>query len=166
MKHESFIAFGSNLGDKEMAISSALEYINRSPYMEILATSSIYSSEPWGFTSENDFYNGVCLIQTMLSPDGLLEALQRTEKQVGRASKTFEEYTDRLIDLDILSYDRLVINTSKLTIPHPQMHVRNFVLQPLAEIAPNWVHPLYLVSSESLRDRSTDTGSVHKKNAL
>lgn len=166
MIHTSYISFGSNLGDREGYILSALQRINNLPKTEIILTSNLYSSTPWGFSSENEFLNGVFLIETAMGVGSLLSVLQRIEGELGREAKTVHGYSDRVIDLDILSYDHLVLSLPSLTIPHPLLHVRNFVLEPLAEIAPEWVHPLYLETPKTLLSRSPDKSQVHKKNAL
>ena len=166
MIHESYISFGSNLGDREGSIFSALQRVKDLPKTKIILTSHLYSSSPWGFDSKNEFLNGVFLIKTEMGVGSLLSSLQRVERELGREAKSVYGYSDRVIDLDILSYDNLVMSLPSLTIPHPLLHVRNFVLEPLAEIAPEWVHPLYLESPKTLLSRSPDTSQVHKKNAL
>ena len=154
MKHTAYISYGSNLGDKKVVIQKALDLINGLSAVSITAYSSFYSSDAWGFSSEKSFINGVIKVSTGLSAFSLLEALQRIE------------YADRLIDLDILGYDNLVLTAPALTIPHEWMHVRNFVLEPLAEIAPEWTHPLYLMSAKNLLAKSKDKSEVRKVDAL
>ena len=166
MKHTAYISYGSNLGDKKVIIHKTFGLINSLSAVSITAYSSFYSSDSWGFSSENSFINGVIEISTELSVFSLLEALQRIEKSIGRNEKTTTEYADRLIDLDIIGYDNLVLNTPALTIPHEWMHVRNFVLEPLAEIAPEWTHPLYLMSAKNLLAQSKDKSEVRKIDAL
>lgn len=166
MIHQSYISFGSNLGEKKQYIKSAINSISTLPSTTIVGISSLFSSSSWGFESTHEFLNGVLHISTELGIERLLRELQGIERQAGRIIKTSSTYTDRVIDLDILSYDSLVINLPDLTIPHPHISVRNFVLEPLAEIAPEWTHPLYLVSSEILLARSSDKIQVYKKDAL
>ena len=166
MKHTAYISYGSNLGDKKVVIQKALDLINGLSAVSITAYSSFYSSDAWGFSSEKSFINGVIKVSTGLSAFSLLEALQRIEKSIGRKEKTTKEYADRLIDLDILGYDNLVLTTPALTIPHEWMHVRNFVLEPLAEIAPEWTHPLYLMYAKNLLAKSKDKSEVRKVDAL
>lgn len=166
MKHAAYISYGSNLGDKKVNIQKTLDLINEHPSIAIAEYSNLYTSDAWGFSSENSFINGVIKIATELSVFSLLEALQRIEKTSGKSKKSTPGYTDRLIDLDILSYDRLVLTTPELTIPHEWMHVRNFVLEPLAEIAPEWTHPLYLMSAKNLLANSPDKSEVKKLDAL
>ncbi len=161
-----YISYGTNLGDKKAIIQQAFDSINNLPSTDITEYSSFYSSDAWGYSSENSFINGVIKISTDLAVFPLLVALQRIEKSIGRNEKSTTEYADRLIDLDILSYDSLVISTPALTIPHEWMHVRNFVLEPLAEIAPEWTHPLYLMSAKNLLANSKDKSEVRKVDAL
>ncbi|MFK7755875.1 MAG: 2-amino-4-hydroxy-6-hydroxymethyldihydropteridine diphosphokinase [Flavobacteriales bacterium] len=153
MTHLVHIAFGSNMGDRRGYISEALAAITDLSNTELISTSSLYSSKPWGYESEHLFINGVCSVRASKSAIGLLSALQRIEKSIGRTAKTTDGYSDRVIDLDLVSYGRLVLNTPKLTVPHGLAHVRNFVLEPMAEISPEWVHPLYLETAETLLAR-------------
>jgi len=157
MPHLVHIAYGSNIGQKRDFIINALTAIDELNNTQILTRSSLYTSKPWGYSSENEFYNGVCCVSTELSAVGLLLALQRIEQNLGRTSKTSTDYQDRIIDLDIISYGNLALTTKELTIPHPLAHVRNFVLEPMAEISPNWVHPLYLETAESLLTRLNES---------
>jgi len=166
VKHTAYISYGSNLGKKKSVIQKALGLINSLSGVSITAYSNFYSSDAWGFSSENSFLNGVIEISTELSAFSLLKELQGIEQSLGRNEKTTQEYVDRFIDLDVLSYDLLVLNTPELTIPHEWMHVRNFVLEPLAEIAPEWTHPLYLTSAKYLLANSPDKSEVKKLDAL
>ncbi len=129
----SYLGLGTNLGDKEANIENALRLISEQ-VGEVLRRSSNYVSEPWGFQSENTFLNIVIAIETPLEPFELLHKLQQIEKQLGRTQKTLDEYKDRIIDIDILLYENVRINTPTLTIPHPLMHERDFVQIPLAEV--------------------------------
>jgi 2-amino-4-hydroxy-6-hydroxymethyldihydropteridine diphosphokinase len=125
---------GTNLGEKETNILNALEEIKRR-IGEITSLSSFYASEPVGFESENLFLNAVCCVQTQLSPYEVLSATQDIERNLGRTQKSINrEYHDRTMDIDILLYDNLCINTPELTIPHPLMKDRDFVMTPLKEI--------------------------------
>jgi len=155
------ISLGSNLKNPQENVLKAMDIISELKELEIVLSSRLYASAPWGFDSQNEFVNACCVIKTSLSPDGLLRALQCIEKQLGRTSKTEEGYTDRLIDLDIVFYNHLVMSSETLQIPHGLMHVRNFVLEPLAEIAPDWVHPVYLKTVMELLTQSKDPNQVH-----
>ena len=110
---------------------------------DILALSDIYETEPWGFESENTFLNAALALRSLLSPLELLDATRLIEIEMGRVEKSNGTYQDRIIDIDILMYDDIVMQTLQLTIPHPLMHKRSFVMEPLAEIAPDVVHPVF-----------------------
>lgn len=109
---------------------------------DVLALSGFYETEPWGFASENLFLNAAVKLRTALSPSGLLLATQEIEREMGRTEKSNGSYHDRIIDIDILLYDDCIWDSPELVLPHPLMHQRKFVMQPLAEIAPLVVHPI------------------------
>lgn len=136
------MGLGSNLGDRRKNMKDALARI--SDRVGVLrAVSGFYETQPWGFDSHELFLNVAVEVGTRLSPAELLEATQAIERDSGRQDKTINgEYRDRTMDIDILLYDDQVIHTPSLTIPHPLMHQRAFVLQPLAEIAPHAIHPV------------------------
>lgn len=127
------IALGTNLGDKELNLKSAISQIN-SNVGEVLKVSSIFKNSAVGFESENEFYNACLICTTELSPELVLEKLQEIEKILGR-KKTKESYEDRVIDLDIIFYEDLVIKSKNLEIPHPSYSQRNFVLFPMLELS-------------------------------
>lgn len=135
------MSLGSNLGDKKENLMRTIEKLS-SALGTPAAVSSIIETEPWGFTSANSFFNCVAAFDTALSPTEILYITQETEREMGRTSKSVNgEYKDRIIDIDILLYGDETINTENLTIPHPLMHKRQFVLEPLAQIAPRHLHP-------------------------
>lgn len=137
-----YFSLGTNLGNKEQNLCQAMEKINER-IGEILSLSAFYSTEPWGFQSENSFLNAVCCVQTQLSPHKILATTQTIEQELGRTTKSVNGiYADRIIDIDLLFYDNRIINEPKLTLPHPLMTQRIFVMGPLAEIAPDLVHPV------------------------
>ena len=139
---EVYLGLGTNLGDKEANLDMAMEEI-RKRVGEILSLSAYYITEPWGFDSKNAFLNAVCKISTSLSPLDVLLTTQSIEKDLGRMKKSVNgQYSDRPIDIDILLYDDIVLDSPNLTIPHPLMHQRTFVMEPLSEIAPELVHPV------------------------
>ncbi len=107
----------------------------------IVAQSAFYATDPWGFKSDNRFLNACLAVETSLTPRQLLRATQRIERAMGRTKKSCGTYHDRIIDIDILLYDDSIVNQPDLKIPHPLMHQRLFVLQPLAEIAQNVIVP-------------------------
>ncbi|MBR6648081.1 MAG: 2-amino-4-hydroxy-6-hydroxymethyldihydropteridine diphosphokinase [Bacteroidaceae bacterium] len=143
MKKETlYLSLGTNLGDKKQNILCAIEALSRI-FGSPLVVAPIIETEPWGFQSANTFLNTVVAYDTDLSPEEILTATQQVESTLGRTSKSIDgKYSDRPIDIDILLYGNAVIATDELTIPHPLMHKRQFVLQPFAAIAPQVVHPL------------------------
>src|SRR5665647_481056 len=144
-----YLGLGTNLGNKEKNLESAINAISLEVGIVILQ-STLYASNPWGFDSENKFLNAVILVQTQLSPTELLAKTQDLERKLGRTAKTVVEFTDRIIDIDILLYDNQIVDKPQLKIPHQLMHLRDFVLIPLAEIAP-------AVSYTHLRAHETDS---------
>jgi 2-amino-4-hydroxy-6-hydroxymethyldihydropteridine diphosphokinase len=131
--YDVFIGIGSNLGNREDNCNDAIRRLGRSG-IEIIARSSMYETEPWGVTDQPKFINMVIRIGTTLEPSELLAALKEIERKMGRVDTG--KWGPRVIDLDILLYGDLVIDEPDLTIPHPHMFERDFVLKPLSEIAP------------------------------
>ena len=135
--HQVYLGLGTNLGNKEANLKAALEEI-RKRVGEVTSLSAFHASEPWGFKSENTFLNAVCCVHTDFSPQEVLHITQEIERELGRIKKSIGGvYSDRVIDIDILLYDDLRMHTSELTIPHPLMWERDFVMIPLHEIAPH-----------------------------
>jgi len=162
------LSIGTNIGDRERNIENAVKALGK--IGKVGAVSPIYTSEPWGFESENGFYNIALILESDLSPLDLLRETQRIEKELGRTAKTTTEYADRVIDIDIIDYDNQIIKISQqstvnslLTLPHPLMHLRNFVLYPLADIAPEWVHPILKLTVQELKEKSEDKSIPYKK---
>ena len=133
-----YLGLGTNLGDRKQNISKAIEAISLK--MSISKQSSLYETTAWGYTDQPNFLNQVIQVETNLSPLRLLNFLKNTEVELGRVENF--RYGPRLIDIDILFYDDLIKTTSRLQIPHPRIPVRAFVLVPLNEIAPGFVHPV------------------------
>ncbi|MBI5952109.1 MAG: 2-amino-4-hydroxy-6-hydroxymethyldihydropteridine diphosphokinase [Chloroflexi bacterium] len=138
MEHIAYLALGSNMGNRLTNLKAAAA--NLTPQMAVKNRSSIYETPPWGFTEQAEFLNQVLMVYTYLKPQALLDHLKRLETALGRVP-SFPN-GPRLIDIDILFYDDLVLDTPSLVIPHPRLHERPFVLVPLAEIAPDHVHPV------------------------
>lgn len=193
------LSIGTNIGDREQNIENAIVALGE--IGKVSAVSPIYTSEPWGFESENGFYNIALILESELSPLDLLRETQRIEKELGRTTKTTTEYADRVIDIDIIDYDGQIIKISQqssvnsqqqnvvtqrgvsddpmeqnnsqfsilnfqlsiLTLPHPLMHLRNFVLYTLADIAPEWRHPILKLTAHELKERSEDKSIPYKK---
>ncbi len=138
----AYLGLGTNLGNKDENLNGAVEYI-RERVGRINSLSAFYVTEPWGFKSENSFLNAVCSVATDISPIELLYVTKAIEEEMGRNKKSVDKiYSDRIIDIDILLYDDLIMQSEELTIPHPIMTERDFVMIPLAEIAPELVHPV------------------------
>lgn len=138
-KNQIYISIGSNKGNRLEYLQRALALISLNG-IEIDRLSSIYETPSWGFKS-NSFYNACIKINTLLSPHQLLKVLLEIESQLGRLRNSNVGYNSRVIDLDILFYDDLIISDFELILPHPKLHLRNFVLAPLKEIAPKYEHP-------------------------
>ena len=138
----AYLALGTNIGNKRRNMITAAALLAER-VGDVLALSGFYATEPWGFQSENTFLNAALQLDTSLSPLELLKATQEIEIEMGRTQKSNGAYHDRIIDIDILLYDNLVLQTPELTLPHPLMHERLFVMEPLAEIAPNVIHPVF-----------------------
>ncbi|NDV68271.1 2-amino-4-hydroxy-6-hydroxymethyldihydropteridine diphosphokinase [Dysgonomonas sp. 25] len=140
-KHVVYLGLGSNLGNKKKNIQLALDKIQER-IGEVTACSAFFTTEPIGFESPNLFVNAACRIETRQSPEEVLAATQQIEREMGRTSKSYNKvYTDRIIDIDILLYDSLIVDTPDLVLPHPYLHERDFVLLPLAEVAGEVIHP-------------------------
>ncbi len=151
-KHQAFIALGSNLGQREKYIAAALNALETTKEVEVGKISSLYETDPVGGPpQQQEYINAVAIVNTTLTPARLLKVLQRIEGSLER--KRTVKYGPRTIDLDILAFDDEIVSEADLMIPHPMMHERRFVMEPLNEIAPEWVHPiLQLTAKEILAD--------------
>jgi 2-amino-4-hydroxy-6-hydroxymethyldihydropteridine diphosphokinase len=136
--HTIYLALGSNLGDRSANLTAAITALP--PAIRLLARSPLYETPPWGFTDQPPFLNMAIKCETTLAPVELLGCLKFLETKLGRLPAV--RWGPRQIDMDILFYDRLILDTPQLVIPHPHLHERAFVLVPLAELAPDLVHPL------------------------
>lgn len=140
--HDVYFGLGTNLGNKEENIRTALQYIGER-IGEVIACSAFFVTDPVGFLSDNQFINAACHVRTSLRPLDILEITQHIEQLMGRESKSVNcIYADRIIDIDMLMYDDLIVDYPQLTLPHPRIAERRFVLLPLAEIAADIVHPI------------------------
>lgn len=154
-----FIGLGSNLGDRRANIAEALRQIQKIPGTRIVKEASLYESEPHG-DAKTWFVNGVVEIDTDLSPENLLKRLKAIETAMGRKRVKGKRWGSRIIDLDILLYGAMVVNKRNLKIPHPQMPNRRFVLLPISELAPQFVHPVLQVTVSELLAGTSDTKKI------
>lgn len=138
--HTSYLSIGSNMGDSPAIINDAINKLKTNPYIRNVRVSSIIITKPYGNVEQNDFHNGCIEIETLLSPYDLLNELHEIENAAGR--KRLIHWGPRTLDLDIVLYDDRIINSENLTVPHPDMHNRMFVLEPLCEIAPYAYNPV------------------------
>jgi len=158
-ENNAVLLLGTNLGDQLKMLSACKDAIqNNVGY--ILKVSPIYESEAWGYSSTNNFLNQVIIVETFLSPRGLLEKNQEIEKQLGRKAKLNTAYTDRPIDVDILFYSHKIVQESDLNIPHLEIKNRKFTLLPLNDLIPNYIHPVYKKSIKALLRDCNDNGKV------
>lgn len=152
-----YIGLGTNLGDKEQNLRDAVHRIEEQ-IGKVLSLSAFYVTAPWGFASENSFLNAAACVQTQLSPLEVLQETQTIERELGRTKKSVNgAYSDRLIDIDLLLYDDLVLSVTsvdgaELNLPHPLMAQRDFVMRPLAEIAPALQHPVLKRTMKEILD--------------
>ncbi|MGL4991061.1 MAG: 2-amino-4-hydroxy-6-hydroxymethyldihydropteridine diphosphokinase [Sarcina sp.] len=138
--NDVYISFGSNMGDSEKNIKDGLELINSSIYNKVIEVSTIIKTQPWGYKEQNEFLNGVCRIKTILPANELMKFLLDVEKKLNR--ERIIKWGPRTLDLDIIFFNDEVSDSGSVILPHPMMHVREFVLEPLNEIAPYKIHPL------------------------
>lgn len=155
--HKVFIHLGTNLGKKRKNLKTALEHLE-SFSGTICSFSSIYETAAWGKSNQPDFLNQAIELSTKLPPFELLYELQLIEQKMGR--ERIEKWGERIIDLDILFYDDIIIDYQQLTIPHPLIEQRRFVLEPLLEIVKNFVHPVHGSSIQELANSCSDQSQV------
>ena len=163
MKHIAYIAIGSNMGNPSDNCIEAIREISKNASIKIISKSSFYQTSPIGPIQQEWFINSAIKINTSLTPIKLLTNLLNIESTMGRVRK--EKWGPRLIDLDLLFYDNQILNEEKITIPHPEISKRNFVLIPLCEIAENLNHPTLKKSIKTLLQESTDNAKVNKLNS-
>ena len=148
-----YILFGSNQGDKEALLEQACTYINNRCGL-LVERSSAYITEPWGFEAEEWFLNELLVLETDLEPNDLMDALLEIERKLGRVRHPEQKgYTSRTVDLDILYYGDRIVNTEKVTVPHPRLHLRKFALMPLCEVIPDFLHPIFNLSQTQLLEK-------------
>ena len=148
-----YILLGSNLGDRMFQIAKAIEHIKES-VGSVIDKSSLYETDAWGITDQPSFYNLALEICTQLSPADLLINILKIEELMGRERQI--KWGERLIDIDILYYDNLILDSDSLIIPHPELQNRRFALEPLCEISPDFRHPVLHLSQRDLLQNCQD----------
>lgn len=156
--HQAVLLIGGNLGDREQLIEQA--HVLLSTLGQITCQSSLYETQAWGGASEGNFLNQALILHTSLPPLELLEATQEIEHQLGRTREV--HWGNRTMDIDIIYVDELVYEDEKLSLPHPRIAERNFVLVPLTEILPDFIHPVLQLSHRTLLQRSGDNNKVKR----
>ncbi len=149
-----YLLLGGNLGNKQQVFAEARTRLEEQVGI-ISAQSAIYETEPWGFESEDLFWNQALELKTTLSPEGVLKQTQLIELELGRIRKE-KQYDSRIIDIDILFFGDQIIKTANLTVPHPRIQERKFALVPLYEIAADFIHPIFRKSLRELLDECPD----------
>lgn len=147
-----YLSLGSNKGDRIGFVQQATCLLGAVEGISIIRTSAFYETEPWNMNSETWFVNAVAEIKTSLKPHELLDECQRIEKQLGRKENSTSVYEDRTIDIDILFYNKDIINDDNLIIPHKYLHLRAFTLVPLLELIPDFEHPFLHKSISELHN--------------
>lgn len=164
MVESTYIILGSNIGKKEETIEAAIVDIER--YIgQVNKQSSFYKTSPWGFDSDSYFLNKVICINTKLTPRNMMQQLLNIEDKLGRVRDVNSKgYTSRTIDLDVLFIGDAIVKEDIITVPHPRIESRKFVLTPMHEIAPNFIHPVSNKSISELLYLCKDNGFVEKIN--
>jgi len=153
-----YFLIGGNLGNREQILKDTAEQLNEK-VGEIYLISSIYETEPWGFEHELSFLNQVVVCETTLLPIEVLNSTQEIELNLGRVRKK-NRYSERTIDIDLLFYDDLIMDTERLELPHPRMGERMFALAPLSEIIPEFIHPISFKTVQTMKTECEDTSVV------
>ncbi len=148
MTNNVFLSLGSNLGDRMANLRLAVSLLYRQGYAVTTQSSGVYETAAWGDIPQPDFLNAVIQVETVLEPIALMEAVLAVERQMGRVRT--QKWGPRTIDIDILFWGETVIATERLTVPHPYVQDRRFILKPLKEIAPDFMHPVLLQTIENL----------------
>ena len=154
----AYLLIGGNKGNRLKYLRSAVVLISQR-IGNIIRSSSIYATEPYGFRDRQQFLNICVLVETTLSPHSILDIILQIETTLGRKRKP-EKYVSRSIDIDILFYDDIMLQEPSLIIPHPELHKRNFTLIPMAEVSPGFIHPVLGKTISKLLEESSDTHKV------
>jgi 2-amino-4-hydroxy-6-hydroxymethyldihydropteridine diphosphokinase len=157
MANLAYLLLGTNLGNKKQNLEEVAVQLTQKAG-QIIKHSSIYETLPWGVEDQPSYWNQVLLLQTTLLPQELLQINNEIEKELGRERRI--RWESRIIDIDILYYNDFVIETATLSIPHPRIASRRFTLVPLAEMAPQFVHPVLGITNQEILDNCSDTLSV------
>ncbi|MDD4032336.1 MAG: 2-amino-4-hydroxy-6-hydroxymethyldihydropteridine diphosphokinase [Bacteroidales bacterium] len=154
------LSLGGNTGDRAAYLRQAMDQIKLRTG-PLVSCSSVYETEPWGYEDPSPYYNQVIIVDTRLEPQALLKTIREIETELGRR-RNISGYEPRTIDIDILLYEDLILKESGLEIPHPRMHLRNFILVPLTEIDAEMIHPSLKKTAGELLSACPDTLSVRK----
>ncbi|MFD2571597.1 2-amino-4-hydroxy-6-hydroxymethyldihydropteridine diphosphokinase [Spirosoma soli] len=152
-----YLLLGANLGNRALTLRKTVSLINERIGV-VTQQSELYETAPWGVTDQPAFLNQVLVVETTLGPEAVLEQTKAIEQELGRVR--LERWGARKIDIDLLYYDQLILQTDTLTIPHPYLHQRRFTLVPLAEVAPNFVHPILQKTNAELLAECDDLNEV------
>ncbi len=159
LKHITFLSLGSNIGDRMAHLRFAVSEMNH--FGTVKSLSAIFETEPWGYDDPSPYLNMTCRFDTDIEPHSLRGKLSEIEKRSGRVKSTSDEnYLARTLDIDILLFDDLKIHTQDLVVPHPRMTLRRFVLEPLAQIAPDIIHPNSGQTISKLLQTTSDISSI------
>lgn len=158
MKAKAYLGLGANIGERHENLKRAIQLLNDESHVEVTKESSIYETAPYGKTDQPDFLNMALEVETDLEPIELLEFCSSVENELGRVRE--EVWGPRIIDIDVLIYEDLEIDIDNLIVPHEEMHLRKFVLEPLNEIAPNAVHPTFNKTVKELLDELNGDNNV------
>lgn len=159
--HEIYLSMGSNMGNRMEYLRFGINELQKE--LNLVAISSIYETEPWGYLDNTPYLNLVVWFKTRLSIQELMHFCQSIEKSAGRILKEDSlqnDYQARTLDIDVLFYDRQIIQETDLEIPHPRLHLRNFVLVPFAEINGSFVHPVYNKTIDELNHSNSDKSEI------
>ena len=159
MLNKIILGFGSNVGNRELNIYNSLKILSHSDDFLFIAVSRLYETEPWGYKSQREFLNCVAVFLYRSKPEKLLTALKKTEKAIGRNKE--KKWYPREIDIDILFFENLIINSDNLFIPHPFIHKRNFVLKPLTDLIPDYLHPVLKKKVSTLYQNTPDRSKCY-----
>ncbi len=158
--NKAYLSLGSNRGNRESNLKKSIELLNEWAG-EAIQASSLYETPPWKMDDDTDFFNQVVLLQTTMTPAELIDTIILIEVMMGR-TRSSKKYEPRIIDIDILFFNSEIINSSNLVIPHPLLQERRFVLEPMVEITPDFVHPVFKKNMMQLLGECSDKSEVRK----